>query len=301
LPGAIVNLKADLRRGRTRKKNMLIDCHTHLFPPEFRESRQNYFAGESAFELLYGDPRSRMIGARELIAAMDEEGIDRAVVFGFPWRQAKLFRRHNDYVMAAAAAHPDRLIGLACFDAMHPEAAAETRRGLAGGLVGAGELAFYEAGITTESLNRLAPVMDVCRAGGVPVMLHTNEPVGHQYPGKAPNTLRQIYDLVRRFPDNRIILAHWGGGLFFYHLLKKEVKAALRNVYFDTAATPYLYDPAIWTTACNIIGAERILFGTDYPLLKPGRYLQDIDAAGVGEADRARILGLNAAALWGIS
>ncbi len=279
---------------------MIIDCHTHLFPDEIRKSRLEFFAGEPAFELLYGDPRSRMVGIRELIAAMDAEGVDRAVVFGFPWRQAKLFKRHNDYIMEAVAAYPERLIGLACFDAVHPEAAAETRRCLDGGLKGAGELAFYEEGITATSLEALAATMDICRESGLPVMLHTNEPVGHHYPGKAPNTLRQIYDLVRRFPDNLIILAHWGGGIFFYHLLKKEVKAVLRNVYYDTAATPYLYDATIWSTACAVIGADRILFGTDYPLLNPDRYLQEIEAAGMRPEDLRRILGANAAALWGL-
>ena len=278
---------------------MLIDCHTHLFPPDIRSARERFFPGETAFELLYGDPRSRMVGVRELIGAMDAGGLDRAVVFGFPWRQAEIFRRHNDYIMEAVDAYPDRLVGMACFEAVHPEAEAETRRCLDGGLRGVGELAFYENGITAASMEKLARVMAVCRERGVPMMLHTNEPVGHNYPGKAPNTLRQIYELVRRFPQNRIILAHWGGGLFFYHLLKKEVKDALRNVYFDTAATPYLYDPAIWSAACSIIGADRILFGTDYPLLKPERYLEEIEAAGVHPMDRKRILGDNAAALWG--
>ena len=279
---------------------MLIDCHTHLFPPEIRKTRERFFPEESAFELLYGDPRSQMVGTREMIAAMDAEGVDRAVVFGFPWRRAKNFKPHNDYIMEAVAAHPDRLIGLACFDVAHPKAAEETRRCLDGGLAGVGELAFYEAAITATSLEMLAPTMEICRERGWPVMLHTNEPVGHQYPGKAPNTLRQIYDLVRRFPKNRIILAHWGGGIFFFNLLKKEVKDVLQNVYYDTAATPYLYDSAIWSAACAIVGADRILFGTDFPLLKPSRYHQEIEAAGVSAADRQRILGGNAAVLWGL-
>ncbi|MBL0712552.1 MAG: amidohydrolase [Desulfosarcina sp.] len=279
---------------------MLIDFHTHLFPPEIRKTRERYFPNESAFKLLYDDPRSRMVGARELIAVMDAEGVDRSVVFGFPWRQAEIFKRHNDYIMEAVAAHPDRLIGFACFEAVHPQAAEETRRGLEGGLAGVGELAFYESGITAASHEKLAPMMEICRERRVPVMLHTNEPVGHQYPGKAPNTLRQIYDLVCRFPENRIVLAHWGGGLFFYQLLKKEVKAALQNVYFDTAASPYLYDPAIWRTACDIIGADRILFGSDHPLIKPGRYLREIEAAGLAAEDRRRILGANAAGILGL-
>ena len=70
--------------------------------------------------------------------------------------------------------------------------------------------------------------MSVARENDCPVLIHTNEPVGHIYPGKTPNTLKQIYDMIAAFPDNRIILAHWGGGLFFYSL--QMVFAAFRKV-----------------------------------------------------------------------
>ena len=280
---------------------MIVDIHTHIFPPEIRQDRNVCFASEEAFYRLYSDPRSCMIGARELIDTMDEEGVDRSVVFGFPWQSEERFRRQNDYVMEAVAAYPQRLIGLACFDADHPEAADETQRCLEGGLAGVGELAFYESGITPDKLDRLEPVMEICRAKDAAVLIHTNEPVGHNYPGKSPNTLSQIYNLAKRFPDNRLILAHWGGGLFFYALLKKEVRETLRNVYFDTAATPFLYDPAIWETAARIAGADKILFGTDYPLLKPARYFREIDASPLSEDDKALIKGGNAARLLGLT
>ena len=45
------------------RKNFIVDFHTHLFPPEVRENREKYFAGEPAFELLYTSPKSKMIGA----------------------------------------------------------------------------------------------------------------------------------------------------------------------------------------------------------------------------------------------
>ena len=93
---------------------MIIDVHTHIFPQAIRRDRQAHFAGEPAFRLLYDHPRARLAGAGELIAAMDQSGVDRAVVFGFPWRAADRFKRHNDYIMQAVADHPDRLIGLAC-------------------------------------------------------------------------------------------------------------------------------------------------------------------------------------------
>lgn len=280
---------------------MIIDIHTHIFPPEIRQDRNACFPSEDAFYRLYSDPRACMIGARELVDTMDAEGVDRSVVFGFPWRSADRFRQQNDYIMEAVARYPDRLIGLACFDADHPAAAEETLRCLEGGLSGVGELAYYEGGITEENLDRLTPVMDVCREKDVPVLIHTNEPIGHNYPGKSPNTLRQIYSLARRFPDNRLILAHWGGGVFFYALLKKEVRDALKNVWYDTAASPFLYDPAIWETAARIIGADKILFGTDCPLLKPTRYFREIDASPLSAEDRALIKGGNAARVLGLT
>lgn len=134
----------------------------------------------------------------------------------------------------------------------------------------------------------------------MPVLIHTNEPLGHLYPGKTPNTLGQIYRLIRKFPDNKIILAHWGGGIFFFNLLKKEVKETLSNVYFDTAASPFLYDPEIYRVAKNIAGLDKILFGTDFPLLKPERYFKEFEKAGLSAEEKERICGVNAAELLGI-
>jgi hypothetical protein len=273
---------------------MIVDFHTHLFPESICSGRECYCESEPAFELLYRSPKSRLVGATELLAAMDENGVDQSVVFGFPWQDPELFKMHNDCIMEAVQKHPKRLIGFGCFDPGSREAAKEAERCLDGGLAGIGELAFYRSGIENESLAQLDPVMAICRDRGRPVLIHTNEPVGHNYPGKTPNTLAQIYRLVERFPVNRIVLAHWGGGLFFFNLLKKEVKDRLKNVYFDTAASPFLYDPAIYRMAIELVGVEKILFGSDYPLIEPQRYFNELDALQLPIAQRAQICGLNA-------
>ncbi len=280
---------------------MIIDFHTHLFPESICSGRQACCESEPAFERLYRSPKSRLVSAAELLAAMDENGVDKSVVFGFPWQSAELFKRHNDFIMNAAQRHPDRLIGFGCFDPGNREAAKEAERCFDGGLAGIGELAFYRSGIVDESLEQLAPIMDVCRERDRPVLIHTNEPVGHHYPGKTPNTLAQIYRLVGRFPANTIVLAHWGGGLFFFSLLKKEVKDRLRNVYFDTAASPFLYDAAIYRIAVQVVGADKILFGSDFPLIPPVRYFREIEAAGLTEAERRQLCGMNAGRLLGIN
>ena len=276
---------------------MIIDFHMHLFSETIRENRSAYFPSEPAFKLLYDSPKSRMVGAEEALRMMDAEGVDKSVVFGFPWREAETFRRENDYILETVHKYPDRFIGLACFDAMNRKAAAETERCLASGLAGVGELAFYQAGIDDEAIAALAPIMALCRERGRIALIHTNEPVGHLYPGKSPNTLVQIYRMVMAFPENRIVLAHWGAGIFFYNLLKREVKETLANVWYDTAASPFLYDAGIYTTAGALAGWGKILFGTDYPLLKPGRYFSEMDKSGISAEARAAICGGNAQAL----
>ncbi len=277
---------------------MIIDVHTHIFPSNIRQNREKFFPSESAFKLLYQSSRSRLIGAQELISTMDENRVDKAVVFGFPWTDIEVAKTHNDYIMETVQKDPDRFIGLGCFDPASPGAAAEAGRCLAGGISGIGELAFYRSGIDDSTLEQLEPVMGMCADRSLPVLIHTNEPVGHDYHGKTPITLSQIYGLIKRFADNKIVLAHWGGGLFFYAMMKKEVKESLKNVYFDTAASPYLYDPEVYQAAIKLAGIDKILFGSDYPLLAPQRYFSEMQQAGLAKNQMDQICGLNARHLF---
>ncbi len=281
---------------------MLIDAHTHIFPEKIRKNREKYFSNEPAFKKLYQSPKSRLIGAHEMLASMDDSQVDKTVIFGFPWKDSMLFKQHNDYISEVVNRYPDRFIGLGCFDPFSNGAAEETHRCLQeGGLSGIGELAFYQSGIENSSLARLEPVMEICRDRNLPVLIHTNEPIGHKYPGKTPNTLAQIYQLIDTFPQNKIVLAHWGGGLFFFSLLKKEVKQRLNRVYFDTAASPYLYDADVYRLAIDLIGVEKVLFGSDFPLLPPARYFDEMKAAGLSEEEMQQICGGNAAELFNLA
>ena len=276
---------------------MIIDFHAHIFPKAIRENREKYFPTEPAFKLLYSSSGSKLVGAREIVVSMDEQGVDKSVVFGFPWKSKEIFQFHNDYIMEAVERYPERLIGLCCFDPLHKETVAEAVRCLEGGLSGIGEIAFYQSSIDDTALDRLTPLMEICHDRDLPFLIHTNEPVGHIYPGKTPNTLKQIYNLVNRFSKNKIVLAHWGGGIFFFNLLKKDVKESLKNVYFDTAASPFLYAPQIYRYAKEIAGLDKILFGSDFPLLKPIRYFKELEKTGLSKDQIESICGRNAARL----
>ena len=276
---------------------MIIDFHVHTFPAEIRDHRERFLDDEPEFKLLYESPKSKLVSAETIIAMMDETGVDLSVVFGFPWRNPETCRLNNDYVIDVVSRYPDRLRGLCCVDSLNPEAAEEVRRCLDAGLSGVGELAFYGCGIDGECQLSLGPIMALCRERGVPVLLHTNEEVGHLYPGKTPNTMTQIYETISRFPDNTIVLAHWGGGIFFYHLLKRAVKETLKNVYYDTAASPFLYENRIYPYARDLVGIDKVLLGTDYPLLKPTRYFNEMRESGLDPSEMDAVCGDNAARL----
>ncbi len=279
---------------------MIIDFHTHIFPPEIRRAREIYFPAESAFKLLYDSEKAELAGAADIVETMDAQGVDLSVVFGFPWKNPDTCRRHNDYIIEAVARFPGRLKGFCCVDPLHPSAPDEVARCLDAGLSGVGELAFYEMGFPDHCLKCLDPIMAICAERNVPALIHTNEPVGHAYPGKAPLGLADIYGLASRFPKNRVVLAHWGGGIFFYNLLKKAVREALANVWFDTAASPYLYAPEIYAAALRLAGPDRILFGSDFPLIRPMRYFREVAAAGLSEEEISAILGGNARKVLGV-
>ena len=200
---------------------MIIDIHTHAFPAAIRHAREQFFENEPAFKLLYDSPKAKLVGATETIEMMDEQGVDKSVVFGFPWRNADTTKRNNDYILEAVQRHPDRLIGFCCIDPLHPQAPQEAQRCLNAGLSGVGELAFYTSGIDQQCLEALEPIMALSRQYDCPVMIHTNEPVGHNYPGKTPNTLAQIYAMIKRFPPQPDHPGALGRGDFLIRPLEK--------------------------------------------------------------------------------
>ena len=279
---------------------MIVDVHTHICPPEIRQRREAFFPGEDDFRLIYADPRARLVGATDLVAHMDREGIDAACAFGFPWNHDGHTRLCNDYVLDAARRFPGRVIPFACVNPLRgPAAVREAERCLAAGARGLGEIATYGAGLGEPVRRALAPLAELCREAGLPLLLHTNEPVGHAYPGKSRMGPADIYALVGAHPGTRWILAHWGGGLFAYHLLRREVDEVLRNVWYDTAAGPFLYKPAAYRHLIDIAGPGRLLFGSDYPLLGLPRYRREMEAAGLTRTEIDAVLGRNALELLG--
>lgn len=279
-------------------QSVLIDAHIHVFPEEIRRGRRRFCERDRHFAAIYGDPRARMASPEEVLGCLTEAGMDGAVILGFPWADVEVCRLHNDFLMDACRSSRGRLVGLGCVSPLTGEAGLlEAERCLEMGLQGIGEVAVYGP----EGLQLGGPFFEglawLLVRRGLPLLLHTSESVGHAYPGKDRTDLRILYDWITNHPDLHLVLAHWGGGFFFYELMP-EVRKACRKVYYDTAASPFLYSPKIYALALEIVGEDRILLGSDYPLIHPRRYLKEIQEQRIDPHRIRGLLGENARKLW---
>jgi len=272
---------------------MIIDCHTHIFPEEIKKNRETYCQRDLGFSSIYHNLNSKIIGVEELIASMDESGVECSVICGFSWNDAELCSIHNQYLMESRARYPDRLIVFISLCFSNPKRSEEEfEQRMKDGAMGVGEIAFYNREMTLKDIDQMRPILIEMEKQEIPLLLHTNETIGHSYPGKGTTPLERFYELILSFPNLPIILGHWGGGLLFYELMP-EVARKMRNVYYDTAASPFLYSKKIYSIACQLVGSEKIFFGSDFPLISPRRYFKELEESGLSKQDQDKILGLN--------
>ncbi len=280
---------------------MRIDAHVHIFPPEIVADRERFAIRDPFFGALYASPRARLATAEDLIAELDASGFDRAIAVGWGWQTNDLCRLHNDYLLDAVGRYPDRIVGFASFQpTAGDQGIAEVERAVDGGLRGIGELMPHGQDYRLDDLDRMGAIAELATARDIPILTHSSEPVGHLYPGKGDAFPDRLFTFINAFPALKVIAAHWGGGLPFYALMP-EVKRALANVWFDSAASPYIYDSSVYHVVRDLVGIDRILFGSDYGLLPIARCAAQIEALDLHTSERDAILGTNAARLLGIA
>jgi uncharacterized protein len=274
----------------------VVDAHVHILPDRVRADPGSAMDADPWFAACHASPRAVLAGPDELLAAMDAGGVDRAVCFTWPFASPALCAEANDWLAAAVRANSDRIIGFGVVNPADPGAPSEVARCARIGLRGIGELNADAQGWSLDDVAALEPTARACVAAAMPWNLHASEPVGHAYPGKGMAHPHRVERLATELGDLRIIAAHLGGGLPFYAHMP-EVRALFRaNLWVDTAAVPWLYEPAAYAHAVELVGADRVLFGSDFPLLRPERYLPELRAR-LGAADAEAVCGGAARAL----
>lgn len=219
----------------------------------------------------------------DLLRAMDAAGVDRAVVCSVDQFIAVRNREGNDAVLAAVNAHPARFWGLA---AVNPwfgnDAVEELERSLDAGLCGLKLNSHLQGFVLSDPI--VHPLVEVCRQYQAPIYAHTGTPITAEP--------FQLAELARTFPDVTMVMGHMGYTDFWYD----AVPAALQsdNVYLETS----LIDIMNIRTAIEKVGADRILFGSDFPESDLELELEKLSMIEMTADAKNRILGENAADVW---
>jgi uncharacterized protein len=276
-----------------------VDAHVHLFPPEFVARRDDLIARDPWFAEAFASPRARMIGEESLLESMDAADFEMSIAVGWPWLDEGLCREHNAYLEDVGIRHGERVAWLGIVNPAGRDAPAEIERCVRAGAVGIGEVNANAQRFDWAEPADISFALETVRALDVPMMIHTSEPVGHSYPGKGTATPDRLMKTLEAFPDVRFVMAHWGGGLPFYELMP-EVRAITRNVTYDSAASTYLYDFSIFPALERLIGPERILFGSDYPVLAQRRFLSRVLQSGLSPDALPQVLAENTKRVYGV-
>jgi len=276
---------------------MIVDAHVHILPDRVRDNLALVASTEPWFAACHARGE-RVASAESLLAAMDDNGVDRAVCFTWPFTDPALCAEANDWMAGVVRRHPGRLTGFGVIQPLDGGAAGEVQRCAAMGLAGIGEI-----NADAQGWGLLDGAADSAIAAsvsaGLPWTLHCSEPVGREYPGRGTATPDRVMEFARRHPDLTLVCAHLGGGLPLYAHIP-EVRSACQGLHFDTAAQPFVYDASVYAALVAGIGAGRILLGSDHPLLDVPRYLRALDDAEIDGPERALITGGNAQRLLGL-
>jgi predicted TIM-barrel fold metal-dependent hydrolase len=248
----------------------VIDAHVHLYPPELNRDpagwaaahREPHWAMLCARKRKNGRPVQAFPSLDQLLSSMDAAGVDRAVLLGWYWENHGSCAAQNRFYADCLRAHPDRLSAFAAVNPAAGEAAlAEIQRASDEGFAGLGELSPHSQRIAPDD-PRWRAVVALAGKLRLPVNLHVTDPspATGNYPGRVETPLADFVALADAFPGSDFILAHWGGA-WWRHGVRMPA-----NVWFDTAASPLLYAPTVFAEGVAACGADRVLWGTDYPL-----------------------------------
>lgn len=271
----------------------MIDCHVHVYPPEVIDGAAAIGEREPYFALLSGGKVHKWATTEDVISAMDRDGIEVSWIFGFAFNDPGLCALCNDYVIEAVRKHPDRLKGLAVVNPLAPGVEREITRCKEKGLSGVGELFPGGQGFDISDEEQTRRLAGAASEAGMFLLLHTAEPVGHDYPGKGNTGPEEAARFCANHPDQKVVFAHFGGGLWMYELMP-EMRRVLANAWYDTAAWPWLYEPALMTAISSAGVLDKILYGSDFPILSYPRYERLISESGISQKERGMILSDNA-------
>lgn len=258
-------------------KGKIIDCHAHIYPAKIAPK------AVKSIEDFYSLPAS-CDGTPESLARLGKMyNVEYFLVHSTATKKEQV-RKINDYIASEISARPEFVgYGTLHYDMTAKEICDEIERMKKNGIRGIKLHPDFQRFFID------APVMDniysACRDYSLPVLTHVGDPrTEYSRPERLART-------AKRYPDLKFIAAHFGGfGLWD----TVDCYSDTQNVWFDTSSSLFSLSAERAAEIINDFGAEKFLFGTDFPLFSCGRELERFHEMALPDETQEAILYKNA-------
>ena len=262
---------------------MVYDVHAHIFPDKIAEKAAHSIG--AFYDGFHMDCDGSVSG---LIRAGDREGISRFLVHSVATTPAQI-HNVNAFIAAQVKARPDRFIG---FGSLHPDMQD----------VEAGVQSIIDLGLHGVKLHpdmqafaldedRAIRLVKAVEAKGLPMMIHAGD---YRYHYSNPPQIRKM---LAEAPDLTVIAAHFAG----YSVWDEaESLAGTKNMYVDCSSSMYAMTDEEIVRRIRLFGADRVMFGTDYPMWEPERELERFMSLPLHDDEREQVLWKTAASVLGM-
>lgn len=258
----------------------VIDAHCHIYPDMIAEKAAN------ATGAFYGGKPACSGTVNRLIQKCEKCGIDRCIVQSVATTPHQV-KSINEFISSTVSLHSDILTG---FGTLHPDSgdiSGDLNHLIELGLKGV-KLHPDIQGFKIDDY-RCLKIYELCEEYGLPVLMHTGD---KRYDFSNPNRLIPILEI---YSNLTVIGAHFGG-YTIWDEASKEICSSLKlnNFYVDCSSSLAFLTPEKAKEIILRYGADRVLFGTDYPMNDPENELKLFFNLSLSECEQKMILSENA-------
>lgn len=262
---------------------LVIDAHCHIYPEKIALKAVN---GTDNF---YGEHSVGSGTVDDLINREQKAGVDKFVVQSVATTPHQV-SRINHFIAEEVSKKPKILTGLGTLHPDSPDIKGDIDELLSLGLKGVK----LHPDIQAFKLDdyRCLKIYEICEEKGLPLLIHTGD---YRYDFSNPNRMLPILDI---YTNLIIVGAHLGGWSIYDEAAEKYKK--YKNFYVDCSSSFHYLKPEKAKEIIRTYGAERVLFGTDYPMWEAKDELEYFFSLGLEEWEIRCILNMNAKKIFGV-
>ena len=259
----------------------IIDCHCHIYPEKIAARAVEGIGKFYDLPMEYNGTVSQMLEKSR------EAGITHSVVFSVATTPHQV-ESINSFIAAEVEKH-DNLVGLGAVHPESPDQRADIDRIVSLGLRGVKLHPDFQGFDINDP--RCMKIYELCLERGLTVLIHMGD-LRYEY-----SRPEKLIPVIKEFSGLKVIGAHLGG----WSLWKEaaDTLAEYPDFYVDCSSSLAFMPPEQAAAIIRDYGAERVLFGTDYPMWEFKAELERFRALGLSEEENKLILWKNSSELFG--